>query len=150
MLECKEEGDLTSTMEDYLEAVWSIECRGKVPRVKDVSDIMHVTPPTVHSAMKCLKKRGLIHQENYGYIELTEEGKKIARVIQKRHDLLVRFLKEILGLEEEVAKEDGCRLEHCVSPVTVERIVRFLDFVDTHSASGKPQWLNSFHRTLFD
>jgi len=144
-MECREEGELTSTMEDYLEAVLNIEKSGSIPRVKDVSSIMNVTPPTVHSAMKCLKKRDLVEQESYGYIKLTAEGRKIACFIHKRHNLFKRFFTEVLNLDSRTAEEDACRVEHNVSRVTVQRIVDFLDFIDNSSDDKKPDWLMSFH-----
>jgi len=138
---------LTSTMEDYLEAIWCLNRHGKIARLKDISHLIGVAPATANAAMKYLKKRALIEQENYGYIELTERGKRIASKILKRHKLLVRFLQEILGLEKEIAEADACRLEHCVSPQTVERLVKFLDFLDTYYARGDlPQWLEAFYQ----
>lgn len=150
MMECKEEGALTSTMEDYLEAVWSIEDRDRVPRVKDVSELMNVTPPTVNSAMKCLKKRGLIEQENYGYIKLTDEGRRIAVHVRKRHELFRRFFEEVLKLDTKTAEKDACRVEHNVSPATVQRIVDFLDFICSTSEGRKPEWLSAFHSGFAD
>ncbi len=147
-MDCREKGELTSTMEDYLEAVWSIEEKDGVTRVKDISEIMNVSPPTVNAAMKCLKKRSLIKQEIYGYIKLTTEGRKIAKDIQRRHKLLTRFLGEILGLEEKIAKTDACKLEHCVSGCTIERIVRFLEFFDRHSEKQAMKWLKTFHASF--
>ena len=149
MIDCREEGPVTSTMEDYLEAVWEIASKKDVVRQKDICARMGVTAPTVNSAMKCLKKRNLIQQENYGYIKLTPEGEKIARNIQKRHSLLVKFLRDILGLQGDIAEEDACRLEHCASPSTMERLICFLDFVDSYSGK-KPQWLQTFHKGLAD
>lgn len=149
-MECREEGELSSTMEDYLEAVWSIEEKTDIPRVKDISNLMNVTPPTVNSAMKCLKKRELIEQESYGYIKLTPEGRKIARYIRKRHNLLKRFFTEVLKLDSHKAEEDACRVEHNISTVTVQRIVDFLDFIAESSEKGKPEWLASFHSSYID
>jgi len=150
MMDCREDGPLTSTMEDYLETIWIIACKEGVVRQKDISARMNVTPPTVNAAMKCLKKRNLIKQESYGYIKLTSEGKKIARNIQKRHRLLVKFLKEILGVESRIAQEDACRLEHCISSRTMDRLVRFLDFVDAYAGKGEAQWLKTFHASFAD
>ena len=62
----------------------------------------------------------------------------------------MKFLKEILGLESNIAQEDACRLEHCISSSTMDRLVCFLDFVDSYTGKDEPQWLRTFHASFAD
>jgi len=136
--ECTGAKNLTPVMEDYLEAVWRLAKTRKVVRVKDVGSFLGVASSTVNAAMKSLKTRRLVHQESYGYIELTPAGTRAARAVARRHALLVRFLRDVLHVKEETAEKDACRLEHCVSPETLEKIVAFLErgpSRDTHTPS---------------
>ena len=81
----------TQSEEDYLEAFYVIGLNNDVVRVKDVADALDVTMPSVVSAVRSLSQKGLVNQEKYGYIELTQEGKEIAKAIYARHRLLYTF-----------------------------------------------------------
>ena len=135
---------LTESAEDYLEAIYVISQRSKVVRVKDVAKQLKVKMSSVVVALKALAQKGLIEHEYYGYIELTEEGRKIAEEIYSRHKSLFKFLHQTLGLEEEVAARDACRIEHYVSPETMNRIVKFTEFIET-CPEGAPSWLTNFY-----
>lgn len=136
-------------MEDYLKIILCLKESGKVPRTKDISFFMGVTPPTVNSAMKCLKKHGLIKKETYGYIELTREGKNVADKFQAKHTVLKRFLENILGIESEIAGEDACKIAHTVSLQTYNKIVEFLDMVESYSEEEMPICLKYFRKNKF-
>ena len=110
--------------EDYLEALYMIQLKNKVTRVKDVALALDVKMPSVVAAVRSLSEKGLVEQEKYGHIELTEEGEKVARDVYKRHQLLCAFFHEVLGLDPRIAEEDACRMEHHLSPETRERLLR--------------------------
>jgi DtxR family Mn-dependent transcriptional regulator len=67
-----------------------------------------------------------VEHERYGAVGLTEAGAVEAEAVYRRHQLLHRFLREVLGVSEEVAARDACRLEHSLSPETVTRLARFV------------------------
>lgn len=113
---------MTQSLEDYLEAIYLIIGEKKVARVKDISEKMNVKKPSVINALKELQARNLIDHQKYSYVELTETGDKEARKIYGRHVLLENFLMHVLGVSEKVARTDGCKLEHILSPETLERI----------------------------
>ncbi len=119
----------TQSEEDYLETLYVIQLKNKVPRVKDVARALDVTMPSVVAAVRSLSEKGLVEQEKYGHIELTEKGEKIGRDVYKRHRLLYAFLNEVLGLEPRVAEKDACQMEHYLSPQTRERILRIVEFI---------------------
>jgi Mn-dependent DtxR family transcriptional regulator len=77
--------------------------------------------------MKVLSVEGYINHETYGKISLTEKGKIHASMVYKRHTTLVRFLREILDVSDEVSSRDACLIEHDVSSETMEKIAGYLD-----------------------
>lgn len=123
---------LTPSMEDYLEAIFIEDNRRKVVRVKNIADYLNVKTASVIGALKSLSDKGLITHEKYGYIELTPEGRRIAKEIYKRHQTLTRFLHNILGVNPEIAKEDACKIEHYVHKDTITRLTHLINFIETH------------------
>ena len=139
---------LTSTMEDYLEAIAALKKQNDIARVRDIGRILSVKSSSVNAALRTLSKKGLIQHEKYGYVNLTVAGEKIARNIQGRHDLLLKFLTEILNINDKEALEDACKMEHAISPKTFDRLTKFIRFVKTGLDGGRPQWLKSFRHYL--
>ena len=135
---------LSSNMEDYLEAVAVLKKKNRIARVKDLARLLNVKTSSVTSALNTLAKSGFVVHERYGYIELTKEGEDLAQHVQRRHDMLLKFLTEILKIDPEVASEDACRMEHSVSRKTLEKLTRFIEFVETCPYHGRPDWLRSF------
>ena len=79
---------LTSSMEDYLEAIAVLSRESDITRVKDIARFMKVKTPSVTSALSFLSGAGLVVHERYGYVRLTPDGKRMAQGIQNRHDRL--------------------------------------------------------------
>lgn len=119
----------TPAAEDYLEAFYLLSLRKKVVRVKDVAAHLGVKMPSVVAAVKALAEKGLVQQERYGYIELTPKGLVVAREVYERHKTWYSFLTDILGLDPATAEKDACKLEHHVSPLTLERLGKLVSFV---------------------
>lgn len=121
--------NLSSQMEDYLEAIYHL-CRDEgVARVKAIADRLEVTTPSVVGAIRKLKDLNLVIQEPYGYVRLTLEGEEIGGTISHNHEVLSDFLKDILGLDHETASVDACKIEHAVSPETVRRLRAVAEFI---------------------
>ncbi|MGB9595614.1 MAG: metal-dependent transcriptional regulator [Candidatus Poribacteria bacterium] len=122
---------LTNSMEDYLEAISTLGQKKKYVRVKDIAKEMKVKMPSVTSALKVLAEKNLVHHEKYEYVELTEQGLAIANEIKNRHNLIVKFLTEVLKVDPDIADKDACGIEHSVSPVTVERLIKLVESMET-------------------
>jgi len=135
---------LTPSLEDYLEAIYITTLEKKVVRVKDIAELRKVKTPSVVSALKVLAEKGLITQESYGYIELTEEGANIGKKIYKKHKTLIKFLHDFLGVDLKTATIDACEIEHHINRKTLERIVKFIEFIES-CPEGDPEWLSSFY-----
>ena len=113
---------VSSAMEDYLETILILERQDGSARVTDVANRMGVAKSSVHTALHNLADKGLILQEHYGTIHLTEEGLRVATGIYSRHKALVSFFEHIVGVSGEIAERDACAVEHVLSPDSMEQI----------------------------
>ncbi len=126
----------TASMEDYLEAIANLGGRRKVVRVSQISRKLGVKMPSVTSALKKLSERELVEHERYGHIKLTPEGDKVARDVIYRHEALTRFFAQALGINRETAEEDACKIEHVISPLSMERLAKFVEFIEACPLGG--------------
>ena len=121
---------LTQSLEDYLEMVHMLRLANGLARVKDIAAALAVKMPSVAKAMVELKKMGLVRQEPYSGVELTEEGERVAAMILNRHILLKGFLIKLgvskLGVSEAIADKDACSMEHILSAETLGKIEDFV------------------------
>ncbi|MBQ7669875.1 MAG: metal-dependent transcriptional regulator [Clostridia bacterium] len=107
--------------EMYLETIYVLSQKSSAVRGIDVGAEMGFSKPSVSRAIGILKKDGLVIIDSQGYIKLTEEGEKRAKIIYERHTLLSRLLINI-GVDEKTAEEDACRIEHYISDATFDAI----------------------------
>ena len=107
--------------EDYLEAILRLRLqRGNVRSIDVVADL-HYSKPSVSVAMKKLRESGHVEMDENGYLTLTEQGEAIAQRIYERHQVLTGML-TALGVDEQTAAEEACRIEHVISDDTFEKI----------------------------
>lgn len=128
---------LTSTQEDYLEAVLELTTVKAVTRNKDLADKLGVKRATVTRSIKALALKGLIDHETHGYITLTEKGKEIAVEITSRHNLLNHFFRDILELEKKEAEMIACRVEHIISGEALAKFKAFVANFDKNLKEGR-------------
>jgi DtxR family Mn-dependent transcriptional regulator len=126
----------SASMEDYLEAIAKLGERRKAVRVKQLSERLGVKMPSVTSALKKLSEQELVEHERYGHIKLTPEGDKVARDVIGRHEALTRFFAQALGINREIAEEDACKIEHVISPMSMERLAKFVEFIEACPQGG--------------
>jgi len=131
----------SKNVEDYLEAIYNITERKGYARTKDISRELDVRPPSVTEMLKKLDNIGLVNYERYGGVILTKKGERIAKVVKTRHDAIKAFL-SILLISEKTAERDACKLEHDLSPETIEQLTKFVNFVK--KAPIYPKWLEHF------
>lgn len=141
----QEHKDLTSSLEDYLEAIFHLEQQQRVARAKDIADKVGVARASVTTALKTLADRGLINYEPYSYITLTTLGKKKAQEIVRRHRVLKEFFQDFLRLEADHADDNACRVEHALDEKATNRLVEFLSFLRECPRGGE-DWLKSFEK----
>ena len=114
---------LLESGEMYLETILILTIRDKLVRSIDVAKSMSFSKPSVSRAMGRLKEQGYITIDPEGYIMLTESGREIAEKIYERHTVLTALLMR-LGISEQTAAEDACKIEHDISDETFEAIKR--------------------------
>ena len=107
--------------EDYLEAILVIQRRRGAVRSIDIANELGFSKPSVSVAMKKLRESGYIEMELDGHIRLLPAGAEIAERIYERHRTLTDFF-VYLGVSEEVASADACKVEHDLSGETFEKI----------------------------
>ncbi|MFP4522407.1 MAG: metal-dependent transcriptional regulator [Fibrobacterota bacterium] len=113
---------LSSSLEDYLEAVLEISRENGVARTKQISSRLNVKSSSVTAALKTLNDQGYVNYKPYGFITLTDRGVKRAEVISSRHGVLKRFLEKILGISESEAEKTACGMEHVLGAETAEKL----------------------------
>ncbi|MCL1925425.1 MAG: metal-dependent transcriptional regulator [Defluviitaleaceae bacterium] len=118
---------ISNSEEDYLEAILALSNGKGGVRVTDIANTLNLSKPSVNKAIKNLKERGLVTHESYGPVYLTINGECIAKNVETRHIILRRFLKDILGVEEQKAEDEACAIEHSISIDTIEKLSTFLD-----------------------
>lgn len=111
---------LQESGEMYLETILILSQRGAV-RSLDVAEYMHFSKPSVSRAVSLLKNGGFIVVDKNGFIELTDAGREVADSMYERHRLLTSLL-TMLGVDEETAAEDACKIEHDISEKSFEAI----------------------------
>ncbi|MBE6031463.1 MAG: metal-dependent transcriptional regulator [Clostridiales bacterium] len=108
--------------EDYLENILILKKEKGTVRSVDVASKMGYSKPSVSRAMHILKDAGLIDMDESGHITLTESGNELAERVYERHLVITEYLTRILGVSEENAKEDACKIEHDLSDETYGKI----------------------------
>lgn len=139
----KSKKPLTSVMEDYLEAIFDLNQEKKFVRVKDIAKRMDVKMPTVSSMLKTLSDRGFVNYEKYEYVELTKKGTDVGREMRRRHQVLFKFLTEILEIDFKIADDEACKMEHALSANTLDSLTDFVEFIQTCPRTGE-SWLKYF------
>ena len=112
---------MTQSLEDYLEAVSFLADSGAV-RVTDIASRLGVSKPSVLVALRTLEERGFLEHERYRGVALTEIGAVEAASIRGRHEFLTVFLRDVVGVSQEIAEKDACRMEHVLSEETISRM----------------------------
>ena len=117
---------IQQSAEDYLETMLILQEKYGYIRSVDIARHLGVTKPSVSYAVKRLKESGYINMEANGPISLTPPGLEIAKRTYERHTALVDFL-SLLGVENELAEEDACKIEHVISNDTYLSICRYVE-----------------------
>ena len=115
---------IKESAENYLEAILAIKTKNGAVRSIDVANHLNVSKPSVSVAMKSFREEGYILVDADGEISLTEKGMVIAKKIFDRHELIANVLMA-LGVSEETAFSDSCKIEHDLSNETYEKIKEF-------------------------
>ena len=112
------------SIEDYLETILELSKIKQVVRSIDIAQAMNYSKPSVSIAMKKIKEKQYVNIDDNGYITLTELGLKVAESVLERHEIISSVLIH-LGVNDQTAYEDACRIEHDLSDETFQKIKEF-------------------------
>jgi DtxR family Mn-dependent transcriptional regulator len=124
-----EPGGVTSTLEDYLEAISALLEERGAARVRDIAERLSVHKSTVTAALRSLAEKRLVNYAPYEMTTLTRRGRRVADAVGRRHRVIQRFLTDVLGIDDETASQNACRMEHGVDRDVLRRLATFADFV---------------------
>ena len=117
---------LKESAENYLETILIIKKQQGYVRSIDIAHMLSFSKPSVSIAMKSLKDNGYISIDEKGAISLTEEGRIIAESVYERHEIIASMLIS-LGVPEDIAFEDSCKIEHVISPETFTKLKEHIE-----------------------
>lgn len=132
----KNKQSLSASLEDYIEAIYHIIEEKLVARSKEIAAKLDVSRASVTEALRALSKKGLINYAPYEAITLTDKGRKVAEDVIFRHEALKRFFIEVLALDEGIAEEGACKVEHAAPPEIISRMIHFIDFIQKCPRGG--------------
>lgn len=134
---------LSSSLEDYLEAIFRIVQQKQAARAKDIADRLSVGRSSVTGALKALSERDLVNYAPYDIITLTDKGRTVAEEIARRHEVLRDFFVKLLSIDETEADATACKMEHAISDTILERFIEFVEFVE-RCPRGGTKWIKGF------
>ena len=113
--------EIHKSAEDYLETILKLQQKQGQVRSIDIVAELHFSKPSVSVAMKKLRESGHVKMDENGLLTLTEQGEAIANRILERHQVLTGMLMAV-GVDPEMAAEEACEIEHCISDSTFEKL----------------------------
>ena len=127
---------LSSSLEDYLEAIYHLEQRHKSARATDIARRLDVAGASVTGALQALARRKLVNYRPYQDITLTAEGRRLAGEVVSRHQTLHSFFVDVLDVDEDVAQLAACRMEHALPKSILKRLRGFVEYIDSSGDQG--------------
>lgn len=112
--------------EDYLETILILQNKNGYVRSIDIAQSLGYSKPSISRAMANLKKEEYIEMDSKGLITFTQKGLETAEMIYNRHLIITNFLIKSLGVDEKVAEDDACKIEHIISVDTFEKMKEYL------------------------
>ncbi|MCD4717684.1 MAG: metal-dependent transcriptional regulator [Desulfobacterales bacterium] len=134
---------LTASQEDYLEAIFHIASEKQAARAKDIAKRLKVNSSSVTGALRVLAEKGLVNYAPYDVITLTAEGKKIAKDVVRRHEVLRDFFVRVLRIDPVEADEGACKAEHAFPRSILDSLIKFVEFLDVCPRAGI-SWMEAF------
>ena len=117
---------ISKSQEEYLKTMYLLQIKNKEIRVTDIAIAMNCSKAGVNKAINNLKENGLVNYETYGKIELTKEGEDLAKKILEAYDIVYIFLKDVLDINQELAKKDAEKIKSQISDNTINKLAKYV------------------------
>ncbi len=134
---------LSEKLEDYLEVILEFEREKRPARVRDIAENLSVHKSTVTAALHNLADKGLVKYSPYEIAKLTPSGRRIAKEVTRHHNVIRNFLTEVLLIDNKLAEENACRMEHVMDRQVLDRLTYFARFIEECPRAGR-DWLTRF------
>lgn len=121
---------LSASQEDYLEMIFFLSQSDGPARPKEIAQRMKVRAASVTGALKALAEKGMINYAPYSEVTLTDVGRTIAESIAGKHEALLHFFTQVLGIDRGEAEEFACSMEHTIPDHILQRFVRFAEYTE--------------------
>lgn len=129
--------DLIDTTEMYLKSIFELQEEGIVPLRARIAERLHQSGPTVSQTVARMERDGLLTVEGDRHLELSDEGRRLAMRVMRKHRLAERLLTDVIGLDIEFVHDEACRWEHVISETVERRLIELLNH-PTESPYGNP------------
>ncbi len=123
--------ELSASLEDYIETIYHIVEEKQVARAKNIADELGVSRASVTEALRTLSSKGLINYAPYEVITMTSLGREVAEDVIFRHTTLKNFFTKILTIDNDIAEDGACKIEHSAPPQVIDRMIDFMKFVES-------------------
>lgn len=119
---------ITSGLQDYLELIYNSVLQGQAIKAVDIANEFKISRPSVSEALIRLADMDLIVYEGRKGITITKKGIDEAKKIIKKHETLRRFFSEVLGLDNNLASQNACKIEHVIDDIVINELEKFRKF----------------------
>ena len=136
--------NLSPSLEDYLEIILQLEQETGEVHVKDIASRKSVRMASVTGALKRLAAEKLIRYKVRETVHLTDAGRELAQRVLSRHEFIMRFLHDVLGVSKETSSRDACSIEHVISLESLDRLAGLVEFLNTCPRAGDG-FIERFH-----
>ncbi len=117
---------ISKALQEYIKTMYVLKKQNGNIRVTDIADKMNCSKPSVNKALNNLKTTGLVHYETYGTIELTLDGEELAKKLLEAYDIVYLFLKDVLNLQADEAKNEAEKIKSAISDNTINSLAKYV------------------------
>lgn len=127
-----DQNPITHSVAHHVVAIADLREKQGYARVSDVAKALNITRGSASLTLKSLKQRGLVGEDENRFLLLSEEGQVIADSVRNKKFIMKKLFCGVLGVTEDQADVDTCKIEHLISDITAQRLGKFLRYIDTN------------------
>ncbi len=132
-----EENQITHSAAHYLMTINALLDDHGYARVTDIAKELNITRGSCSISLRPLKRRGLVLEDENRFLKLSDEGKRLAELVERNDELLEILFRDVLGVDDEQAEIDACKIEHLLSIETSVKLASFIQLMQSDKAVVK-------------